>query len=225
MKSLRWVFAVTTILLASCEKDNPVIDANNYYAIDMGLSVKWANANLGATSPEEYGYYYAWGETKAKENYSWSTYKWGTSSTSLTKYNTQGSYGTVDSITVLESADDAATAILGDEWRMPTSSEVDELISTRNNASYQWEWKSINSHSGWLVTYLVNNNSIFLPAAGYRIDGGLRYEGTMGGYRSSSLDTDNTDCACCLIMNPSSVASGGMISRCLGFSIRPVHQD
>ena len=204
------------------DDDNPVNDVYNYNAVDMGLSVKWADANLGATSPEGYGDYYAWGETEAKENYSWSTYQWGESSTSLTKYNTQGSYGTVDNITVLESADDVAYAMLGGKWRMPTISEVNELISTRSNESYKWEWKSVNGHSGWLVTYLVNNNSIFLPAAGYRIDSGLRYEGTMGGYWSSSLDSDHSDCAYCVILNPSTIGSGGMISRCCGYSIRPV---
>ena len=226
-KMMQWVLAATTILLVSCEKDNPVNDnpfndAYNYNAVDMGLSVKWADANLGATSPEGYGDFYAWGETEAKENYSWSTYKWGSSSTSLTKYNTHGSYGTVDNITVLESADDVATAMLGGKWRMPTIGEVNELVSTRSNESYKWEWKSINGHSGWFVTYLVNNNSIFLPAAGYRIDGGLRYEGTMGGYWSSSLDADHSDCAYCIILNPSTISSGGMISRCCGYSIRPV---
>ncbi len=153
-------------------------------AVDLGLSVKWASCNLGASKPEDYGDYYAWGETEPNEDYSWETYKWcNGSENTLTKYNTDSSYGKVDNKTVLDPADDVAHVKLGGKWRMPTVSELDELITTKTHASYKWEWKSLNSHNGWLVTYLINNNSIFLPAAG-------RYPssvGAEGDYWSSSL--------------------------------------
>ena len=107
---------------------------------------------------------------------------------------------------------------------MPTSSEVDELISTRNNSSYQWEWKSLNGHNGWLVTYLVNNNSIFFPAAGVREDGtSLNFVGSNGGCWSSSLDTGFPYFACYLFF--SSVYVGRSISdRVYGLSVRPVSE-
>lgn len=157
-------------------------------AVDLGLSVKWASCNLGAYKPEDYGDYYAWGETTTKENYSWETYKWcNGSENSLTKYNTDISYGKVDNKTVLEPADDVANVKLGGKWRMPTVSEVNELISTKDKASYQWEWKSLSGHNGWLVTYLANNNSIFLPAAGIRGDNNVYQVGSIGGCWSSSF--------------------------------------
>lgn len=157
-------------------------------AVDMGLSVKWANANLGASRPDEYGDYYAWGETYTKYSYSWSNYKWcnGTKE-SLTKYNDNTKYGKVDWKTRLYATDDVAAVKLGGRWRMPTKAEIDELKGTRENASYKWEWKSINGHNGWEVAYLVNGNRIFLPAAGYRNGASLYDAGSNGTYWSSSL--------------------------------------
>ena len=94
------------------------------------MSVKWATCNVGATKPEEYGDYFAWGETDPKSTYDWSTYKYcnGSSST-LTKYNTDNSQGTVDNKTTLDLSDDAARANWGDSWRMPTDAELTELRS------------------------------------------------------------------------------------------------
>jgi len=186
-----------------------------FSAIDMGLSVKWADANLGATAPEEYGDLYAWGETEPKNNYNWSTYKFANGA-SLTKYT--GS----DKI-ILDLEDDAARIVLGGNWRMPTVSEVDELISTRNNASYQWEWKSLNGHNGWLVTYLVNNNSIFLPAAGDQDGTSLSNVGSYGGYWSSSLSTDNPSDARFLFFYSAGVDRYGG-GRYYGRSVRPVSE-
>ena len=84
---------------------------NGYAYVDLGLSVKWATCNVGATKPEEYGDYFAWGEVEPKEKYDWSTYKYyaGTES-GLTKYCTNSNFGIVDNKTILDSADDAATA-------------------------------------------------------------------------------------------------------------------
>ena len=191
-------------------------------AVDLGLSVKWANENLGATAPEKYGDYYAWGETEPKEAYSWSTYKWcNGSSTTLTKYNTSTSYGTVDNKTILDAEDDVAQVKLGGKWRIPTSRELEELISSRNNSSYQWEWKSINGHNGWLVTYLVNNNSIFIPAAGFRYDTNFGNVGSNGCFCSSYLNTSFPNNAWHMGFASDNVNRYGNY-RCYGFSVRPV---
>ena len=153
-------------------------------AVDLGLpsGIKWANYNVGATKPEEYGGYYAWGETEEKSNYSWSNYKWcnGSSST-MTKYCTDSSRGTVDNKKVLDLEDDVAHVKWGGDWRMPTEAEQDELCS-----KCSWEWTSLNGVNGYRVTG-PNGNSIFLPAAGYR-DGTVVYDrGDNGNYWSSSL--------------------------------------
>ena len=170
--------------------------ANGHAWVDLGLpsGLKWATCNVGATKPEAYGNYYAWGETKTKTTYNWSTYKWcnGTSTT-ITKYNTDGSYGTVDNKTVLDPADDAARANWGGAWRMPTDAEWTEL---RNNCT--WTWTSDYNGTGVkgrVVTSKTNGNSIFLPAAGFRYYGGLSSAGIRGYYYSSSLYTDDPSCA------------------------------
>ncbi|MBQ7388829.1 MAG: hypothetical protein IJW01_05635, partial [Paludibacteraceae bacterium] len=137
------------------------------YAVDLGLSVKWATCNVGASTPEGYGNYYAWGETTTKSTYDWSTYKWCNGSyKTLTKYCTSSTYGTVDNKTVLELADDAARVNWGGAWRMPTDAEWTEL---RENC----EWTLTSDYNGTgvkgrVVTSKTNGNHIFLPAAGYR---------------------------------------------------------
>lgn len=181
-------------------------DSFTFAAVDIGLSVKWANANLGATAPEGFGDFYAWGETTPKNKYTWFTYKWGDggSNNKLTKYNNKADFGTVDNMPILDYSDDAAHFKLGGDWRMPTDIEVDELISTRGFASYKWEWKSLNGHNGWLVTYTVNGNSIFLPAAGH-MEGSSHYsEGSSGSYWSSSVSYNPYD-ACFLYFDKGNV--------------------
>lgn len=131
----------------------------NVEAVDLGLSVKWANMNVGASKPEDYGDSFAWGETVPKSTYDWSTYKWcNGSENTMTKYCTDSSYGTVDNKTSLELSDDAANANWGGTWRMPTSAEFSEL-----KTKCTWSWTTQNSVRGYLVTG-PNGNSIFLPA-------------------------------------------------------------
>ena len=101
---------------------------NGHEYVNLGLSVKWATCNVGASSPEEYGDYFAWGEVEPKSIYDFSTYKYcNGSETTLTKYNYSSSYGTVDNKTTLELSDDAARANWGGSWRMPTDAELTEL--------------------------------------------------------------------------------------------------
>lgn len=153
-------------------------------AVDLGLpsGTLWADRNIGADSPEGYGDYFAWGETRPKSTYSWSTYKYckGSSST-MTKYCTDSSYGTVDNKTVLEPSDDAATANWGAAWRMPTHAEQEEL-----NKKCTWTWTTRNGVNGYKVKG-PNGNSIFLPAAGYRNGSGVNYAGSSGYCLSASL--------------------------------------
>lgn len=170
---------------------------NEHAYVDLGLpsGTKWAICNVGATSPEGYGDYFAWGETSPKSNYAWSTYKYyNGSSSKLTKYNTKSDRGTVDNKTTLDLSDDAARTNWGGKWRMPTEAEQNEL---RNNCT--WTWTTKNGIKGYKVTSKTNGNSIFLPAAGYRdgtsIYGGVGYTGYSW---SSSLDESIPDFACSL---------------------------
>ena len=186
--------------------------------VDLGLSVKWATFNVGASTPEEYGDYFAWGETEPKEVYDWSTYKyWQGSESTLTKYNTDSSYGTVDNKTTLELNDDAARANWGGRWRMPTDAEMTEL---RTNCT--WTWTTENGVNGYKVTSKSNGNSIFLPAAGYRVNSDLSNAGSRGIYWSSSLYTDLI-CAWNVRFDSSRVQSISNNRYC-GHSVRAVYQ-
>ena len=176
--------------------------------VDMGLSVKWASVNIGANKPEEYGDYFAWGETETKSQYGYSTYKWlqGKYYT-LTKYNTDYDYGNViDNKIVLDKEDDAAVANWGGNWRMPTDAECVELC---NNTI--WEEITQNGVKGMKVTSTKNGNSIFLPIAGSYTHYGFDAESYI--YWSSSLYPSNPENAYII---------GGKNDRTIGGSIRPV---
>jgi hypothetical protein len=189
-----------------------------YEYIDLGLSVKWATFNVGATKPEEYGHHFAWGETKPKTSYDWYTYKWcnGTG-TSLTKYIISRSDGTLDSKNVLDKTDDAAAVNWGDNWRMPTYDEMSELLTL-----CFWTWTTLNDVNGFMVTSRKNGNSIFLPAAGCRYGKIHNFVGRCGNYWSSSL-TDNTSSYALELTFQSTRESGRYTSRYYGNSVRPVY--
>ena len=193
---------------------------NNYVYVDLGLSVKWATMNVGASKAEDYGGYFAWGETTTKETYDLSTYKWCNGSfASLTKYNNSSSYGTVDNKTQLELSDDAAHVNWGGSWRMPTDAEWTEL-----REQCTWTWTTQNGEYGYKVTSKKSgytNNSIFLPAAGYRDDSSLYYAGSSGYYWSSSLSTDIPSSAY-YVYFLSSYVNRGSGNRYYGRSVRPV---
>ncbi len=195
---------------------------NGHIWVDLGLSVKWATCNVGANTPEGYGDYFAWGETEPKDYYDWSTYKWcNGSSTSLTKYCTNSSYGSVDNKTQLELSDDAAHANWGGSWRMPTDSELTEL-----REQCTWTWTTQNGVYGYKVTSKKSgytNKSIFLPAAGFRGDSSLISAGSDGYYWSSSLNTDKPSSAYGLHFSSDGVYSGSS-SRRYGRAVRPVCQ-
>ncbi|MBO5835518.1 MAG: hypothetical protein J6R12_05710 [Bacteroidales bacterium] len=163
--------------------------------VDLGLpsGLKWATCNVGATSPEEFGDYFAWGETVPKSEYSWESYeffagfKQYSNIKMFNKYNTNSNHGLVDNKTTLELSDDAAHVNWGGKWRMPTKAEQDEL---RNNCD--WTQISFNGVKGYDVKG-PNGNRIFLPVAGYR-DGTSVYGfffSSLGGCWSSSLSENN----------------------------------
>ena len=190
--------------------------------VDLGLSVKWATCNVGANKPEDYGDYFAWGETQPKSTYDWSTYKWCNGSyRTLTKYCTDSYYGTVDNKTKLELSDDAARANWGGSWRMPTDAELTEL-----REQCTWTWTTQNGVYGYKVTSKKSgytNKSIFLPAAGYRLDSSFNYAGSYGYYWSSSLNTGSPYNACGLYFSSDDVSRDYDI-RFYGHSVRPVCQ-
>ena len=189
--------------------------------VDLGLpsGTLWATCNVGANSPEEYGDYFAWGETQPKTTYSWSTYKYckGTTDT-MTKYCTSSEYGTVDNKTELEPSDDAATANWGSDWQMPSKEQLRELYSSTYTSKV---WTTMNGKYGRKITSKNNGNSIFLPAAGYRYDTSLDDAGSSGYYWSRSLDTSNSSSAYCLYFSSSGISTN-YDYRCYGQSVRPV---
>ena len=206
------VTKIVDIILNGDDEEEPATGE----AIDLGLSVKWASCNVGATEPWEYGGFYAWGETEEKSNYEWSTYEYcNGSNTSMTKYCTDSFYGTVDNKTTLEPEDDVAHVKCGGSWRMPTTSEQYELL---NNCT--WTWTTLNGVNGYRVTG-PNGNSIFLPAAGYRDGTGVYYQGAYGYYWSSSLRNYYSFSACLLCFN-SCYNFSEDYSRYYGRSVRPV---
>ena len=197
-------------------EDNFNPSHNGHEYVDLGLSVKWATCNVGASKPEEYGDHFAWGETKPKSYYRWHSYKWCRGDyDNLTKYCTSSSYGTVDHETQLDLSDDAAHVNWGGSWRMPTDDELTEL-----REKCTWTWTTQNGVKGYKVTSKTNGRSIFLPAAGYRNGRSLRYAGSLG-YWSSSLNTDFPNGAGCVFFSSSGVG-WYYDRRSHGQSVRPV---
>ena len=225
---------------------------NAFEYVDLGLSVKWATFNVGATAPEEYGDYFAWGDAEPyyeagyaqeapqahwkegkSEGYSFSSYKWSNSDNTLTKYCSKSAYGNegfTDTKTTLDPEDDVAHVEWGGSWRMPTRTELGELIVTQyNTADYTWTWcdgtatKYASSDvKGWQIEKKSTGTTLFLPAAGWRGGTTLYYVGSDGDYWSSSLNTDGPYQAWFL----SSSTSGGhenSNSRRIGRSVRPVY--
>lgn len=212
----------------------PVSLPTNTNPVDLGLSVKWASFNLSKTgfvsALEKSGDYYAWGETGPYYNslsplswkngktggYDWSSYKWcNGSSTTLTKYNSDSSYGNVDNMTVLEAEDDAAHVVLGGAWRIPTFAEWNELIE-----NCTWIWATLNGVSGELVISGKNGNRIFLPSYLYRTKTTL--SGARGcNYWSSTRNSGRPDLARVLYATGNAVSASSRDRR-YGLAIRPV---
>ncbi len=234
-------FCLFLLLLTACSSLKQK-SADEHEYVDLGLpsGTLWAACNVGATSPADYGDYFAWGETSPKEEYSWRTYKWCKGSEyTLTKYYEAPSGGETGNDIVLEREDDAATANWGRVWRMPTYREYQELFK-----ECEWTWTKKENSSGIAVEgYLVvskhNGESLFFPAAGKKTASaalGITIvnenpaDSCVGKYWTSSRSVDGWSTvpvqADNLSFNRSSFSSI-MISlldegRCSGYSVRPV---
>ena len=164
---------------------------NGYAYVDLGLpsGTLWAICNVGADTPEDYGDYFAWGETQPKDTYDWDTYEWCNGGGNLlTKYCNNSSYGNIgfiDNLNTLQTDDDAATANWGGEWRTPNKEQWDELLE---KIPCKW-WTTQNGVNGYLFTS-DNGRELFLPAAGGRNEGNLIGVKKYGNYWSRSLHTD-----------------------------------
>ena len=173
---------------------------NGHQWVDLGLSVKWATCNVGASSPSDYGGYYAWGETRTKSEY--------TGDNSTTSFIKMGDISG-------DSRYDAARANWGGTWRLPTQAEMQELID-----KCTWTWTSQGGHNGYRVTG-PNGSSIFLPAAGFRSVSSLNYAGYYGYYWSSAPDESDATYAFNLFFGNSGLDLRWRLRR-LGQSVRPV---
>ena len=192
-----------------------------YEYVDLGLpsGLLWAACNLGADVPEDYGDYFAWGETQPKDNFSWTNYQYCMGSfNTLTKYcnNSDIGYnGFTDDLTTLEPSDDAATVNWGDDWRMPTDGEWQELYQNTTVT-----WTTQNGVNGRLFT-ASNGNSLFLPAAGYCNESIPEAAGIIGDYWTSSLDTDYPSGALSFFFNSSNYYIS-FCNRLYGRNVRAV---
>ena len=197
--------------------------------VDLGLpsGTLWATCNVGADSPEDWGDYFAWGETSSKisNRYTWSQYKycWGSQNT-MTKYCTESSYGydgLRDNLTELLPEDDAATVNWGEEWQMPSIAQFEELI----NSNYTTiEDAKLNNVPGKRITSKSNGKSIFLPLPGW-INGssGSLDSNERGHYWTRSLDTSTPKSAqYCFMVYGYPILSSGSHERFCGLAVRPV---
>ena len=211
-----------------CDNNNPInvdntndnID-NGHRFVDLALpsGTKWADCNIGASSPTEYGNYYAWGEKTKKSDYVGSTYKYGNAHNKLTKYCTRPSYGLngfTDNKTELILFDDVARQSWGGSWRIPSKEQFDELIDYTKHM-----WTSINGVKGILFTGR-NGNSIFLPAAGYRSDTSLYDAGCIGNYWSRTINEGYPGHAYYLHFSSNNAYVNYLLLRFDGRPIRPV---
>lgn len=208
MKRL-FVFLLMATLMWSCDSiDNsdapqasaPIIAPDGVEAVDLGLSVKWASCNIGASSPESYGDYFAWGEVESKESFTFGNSR------------TYGkSFGDISG----KKEYDAAVAIWGHGWRLPTAEEQKELLD-----NCTWVWTKQNGVNGMVVT-AANGNSIFLPAVGYRENATTLTAGSYGGYWSSKPIEESDNFAGYIFFSEKNHGYD-MSVRSMGLAIRPV---
>ena len=202
-------------------EDIILLEANGHDYVDLGLpsGTLWATMNVGAESPEDYGDYFAWGEVESKEYYKRDTYKWfDQDNDNVTKYCIDADYGIIDNRNVLELSDDAARVNWGGSWRIPTEEELLELWR-----SCDFTWTTQNGVTGYRVVSRSNGNSVFLPAAGFRIHSDLDSEALNCRYWSSTARSGNGETAFSYMFNNQGLGVGDFY-RYYGLSIRPVLQ-
>lgn len=206
-------------------KDNSgSIGGHDYVDLGLPSGTLWATCNIGANRPEQYGEYFAWGETTAKDTYDWSNYKYCKKTyNTLTKYctnSTLGYEGYTDDKTELELIDDAATMNWGNEWKVPSEDQFLELVSDKHNII---EKKYMNGIFGSKITSKYNGNSIFLPHGGGRYDN-LIDAGIYGYYWLCSCEDWRPYRAYYMWFNSSNWGTTSN-DRCCGMAVRPVRKQ
>lgn len=228
------LFIAFSIIIVACSVENKSnqntitqIDTNitdeisnskQLVAVDLGLSVLWANMNVGAETPTDCGDYYSWGEIETKERYINGTYKWEDENGKYTKYCIYPQNGDVDNRMVLELTDDVAHTQLGSSWRMPTTEEFDELI---NNC--EWTKVAEGKNSYFKIT-AKNGNYIILPAAGRRESVTLHNYNERASYWSSSLSKRYSGYAYSLCADGNGAWQFDNSERYMAMSIRAVKE-
>ena len=206
MKKIYLVMTLVCMMMVSCKPSNPYAGdgkIQGYEYVDLGLSVKWATCNVGATTPEEFGNYYSWGELEPKTEYTFEN------------CSTEGL--NIGDITYMAEYNTAA-ANWDTAWRIPTYEEIDELCT-----KCTWEWTTLNDVNGYKVT-AENGKSIFLPAAGYYRGAFHVGEGSNGGYWSTMPFEIGTTYAYSLYFNHDNFMIDYDGHRHFGVSVRPVSE-
>lgn len=206
MKKLSLTLFLAALCFACTSKNNSesATDYNGHEYVDLGLpsGIKWATCNIGASSPSDYGNYYAWGETTTKDTYTAENCK--TWEKNLGDISGNPEY-------------DAARANWGGSWRLPSKADLEEL-----ELQCTWTWTTIGGNDGYKVTG-PNGKSIFLPAAGFRYGSSLNYAGGYGYYWSSTPREGSTRLAYNLVFY-SGYHYVYWSSRCYGLAVRPVSE-
>ena len=220
------LLTLAIICATGCKKNNEpdygTYNGHNYVNLGLPSGTLWATCNVGAYNPEDYGDYFAWGETQSKTTYNWSTYMYCNGDyNQLTKYCTQSDFGFdgfTDNLKVLKPTDDAATANWGEGWSTPTNKQWAELLTKCTATSF-----TRNGVKGCLIT-ARNGNKIFLPAASNLNDDVSRIVGEDGSYWSSSLNKSYPDYAngFRFILRWNDFDLYDDLVRCYGRTIRPV---
>ena len=214
MKRLYFLLVALMTIASGAQAEDNIVGGHEFVDLGLPSGTLWATCNVGADSPEEYGDYFAWGETESKSDYSWSTYRYcrngaGTVG-SMTKYNVS-----VDHLEELLPEDDAATANWGSRWQMPSTVQIAELYDSKNTT---YTMTTQNGVSGLLVTSKKNGKELFLPASGYYDGTNLKEAGERGYYWSRYVHDSWANNSYALDFQ----FVYGMRSRSYGQCVRPV---
>ena len=217
-----FLYLLIPVMALSCGKvEDPRNATPPEGAVNLGLSVFWAQCNLGAEDSSEYGDFFAWGEIEPKTEYTWENYKFRLEGDSpativVSKYNSIESHGIVDRKDTLDPEDDAAHVRLGGKWRIPTDAEFKELQD-----SCEWTWTNKKGVLGYNVKSRINGKSIFIPSTGYYYQQGLHGEEYGGYYWMSGTHASSSSNAKRMFFTPNRQGVS-LYYRCLGHPIRPV---
>ena len=250
--------ALSSLFLNGCKKDDDNSISMNtvnkgieivlgpdsitqYEVVNLGLPSKtlWAKCNIGATSPEMTGHFFAWGETQTKDTFTDKNYKWCVegSISKINKYTVNEPCYVIDNKKVLELADDAANAIMGEGWKIPTENQFRELLNSRYCTA---KWCKLNGVGGYLFTSVrkgYEGNSVFFPMSGMKDIDKIRFAKDYGYYWCNSLSTSSTVVEGEIIVSVSTIEANVLWlehldvdnhlvlsrTRYLGLPIRPVY--